>query len=83
MSLKKKLLQKDPNNLQSILDVETNGPSFGYDDIRVKDADKGTSMRGIRNSYLGPNGEADRSWASYLGGSNYFKVTEIEVYKVE
>ena len=37
----------------------------------------------LRNTYLGPDGETNRAWATYLAGSKIYTLIEIEVYKVE
>ena len=82
--LRKKLEQIDPSkNKYSIMDYKSYGPSFGYDDLRVKGVEKASTIKALRKSYLGPKGEKTRSWATYLSGANEFTLTEIEVYKVE
>lgn len=80
MKLKKKLELIDPETPKAILDFAYYGPSFGVDDIMVKDNSNTKTINSIRNNYLGPNGETDRGWAKYLGGDYTYSLVEIEVY---
>ena len=82
MSLGMKLKNKDDTGKYALVDYSIYGPSFGFDDVRLKEDCNTADQKSIRNSYLGPSGETTRAWAPYLAGGNYYKVLEIEVYGV-